>query len=195
MVEIRKEYPEVMGRLEIPGVVEEWVVQRNNTYYLNHNYRGTAEEGGAVFMDSANTLFTPPENLHLRGSDSAPGKTFHSLWQYKTGGAAFVTGAARATVTTLYEKADYLLVAVFEASMDPARPDYFNYSSYPTFASDAEMMDYIAKVRQRSLYTLPTDVLPGDRLLTLSTVSSAPGTDEKSVCLVLIFRHRPAAVY
>jgi len=192
MVDTHTEYPEVMGRLQIPGLLDEWVVQRNNTYYLNHNYRGTAEEGGAVFIDSACTLETPPENLHLRAGDSAPGKTFHKLWQYKTAGSAFATQAATATVTTLYEKLDYLLVAVFEASMDPAQPNYFNYTSHPTFATDAEMMAYVTSARQRSLYALPTDVQPGDRLLTLSTVSNAANDAEKPVCLVLLFRHRPA---
>ncbi len=191
MAKPHQEYPELLGRLLIPGLMDEPVVQRNNTFYLNHNYRGTAEEGGAVFIDSACTLETPPENLHLRASDNAPGRTFHKLWQYKNSGAAFVTQHSQATVTTLYEQLDYLLVTVFEASLDPSQPTYFNYASHPTFATDADMLAYVANARQRSLYTLPTDVQPGDRLLTLSTVSSADSDFEKSNCLVLIFRHRP----
>jgi hypothetical protein len=186
-----RDYPEVMGRIIIPGVVDEWLVQRNNTYYLNHNYHGNAEEGGAVFIDAACTLDTPPENLHLRASDSAQGQTFQPLWQYKTEGAAFALGASHAFVTTLYEQIDYQLVAVFEASLEPGHPMYFNYASSPTFATDAEMMNYIVQVRQRSLYALPTQVLPDDRLLTLSTVSGADTADEKSTSLVLIFAGKP----
>ena len=37
-------------------------------------------------------------------------------------GAAFALGASLAFVTTLYEQVDYLLVAVFEASLDPSQP-------------------------------------------------------------------------
>ena len=188
MTEIRKEYPEVIGRLVIPGVIDEWIMHRNNTYYLNHNYRGTSAEGGAVFMDAACTLDTPPENLHLRGSGSVPGKTFHALWQYKTGGSSFLYNAEVAHVTTLYEETQYLLYAVIETSGDPAQPDYFNYASHPTFATDEEMMNYLALARQHSLYTLPTDAQPGDRLLTLSTVTGADEAGGSGTNLVLIFR-------
>ena len=185
---IQKEYPEVIGRLVIPGVVDEWIMHRNNTYYLNHNYRGTSAEGGAVFMDAACTLDTPPENLHLRASGSVPGKTFHALWQYKTGGITFVYNSEVAHVTTLYEETQYLLYAVIETSGDPANADYFNYASHPTFATDEEMMDYLALARQHSIYNLPTDILPGDRLLTLSTVTGADDSGDQSTNLVLIFR-------
>ena len=192
--DVRKEYAEVMGRLQIPGVLDEWVVQRNNNfYYLTHNYRGTPEEGGAVFIDSACTLMTPPENLHLRGVDSVPGKTFHPLLQYKS--STFGTGATTAVVTTLYEKVEYELISVFEASMVTNHHLYFNYISHPTFTNDAEMMDYVAQVRRRSLYMLSADVQPGDRLLTLSTVSTNTSTDKVPVYLVLIFRNRPEVFY
>jgi len=185
------EYPDVVGKLVIPGVLEEWIVQRNNTYYLNHNFRGTSAEGGAVFMDVACTLDNPPENLHLRGSGSVPGKTFHPLWQYKTGGSAFGYASPTAHVTTLYEEVEYHLFAVIEASGDPASSFYFNYASHPTFATDDEMMNYVAQTRQRSLYHLSTEVSPGDRLLTLSTVSSADDATNQDTNLVLFFSAKP----
>ena len=186
MAKIRQEYPEIIGKLVIPGVLEEWIMYRNNTYYLNHNYRGTSAEGGAVFMDSACTLETPPENLHLRASGSAPGKTFHALWQYKTGGMSFLYNAEVAHVTTLYEEVAYLLLAVIETSGDPTQFDYFNYTSYPTFATDEEMLEFVELAKQHSIYNLPTDIQPGDRLLTLSTVTGTGS--EQSTNLVLIFR-------
>ena len=191
ITDMRKDYPEVVGKLEIPGVVEEWIVQRNNTYYLNHNYRGTSAEGGAVFMDAACTLDTPPENLHLRGRGGVPGKTFNALWQYKTGGMSFIYNAEVAHVTTLYEEQRYILFAIIETSGDPAKADYFNYASHPTFATDEEMMDYVARAREHSLYNLPTEVSPGDRLLTLSTVSSADDATNQDTNLVLFFSAKP----
>lgn len=187
----REEYPEVVGKLEIPGVIDEWIVQRNNTYYLNHNYRGTSSEGGAVFMDMACTLDTPPENLHLRGRGGVPGKTFNALWQYKTGGMSFIYNAEIAHVTTLYEEMRYILFAIIETSGDPAKADYFNYASHPTFATDEEMMNYVARAREHSLYNLPTVVNPGDRLLTLSTVSSADDPSDQNTNLVLLFSSMP----
>ena len=66
MKEISTEYPDVLARLYIPGVLDEYVVQRNNTYYLTHNYRGSLSDGGAVFLDRDCFISTPPENLLLR---------------------------------------------------------------------------------------------------------------------------------
>lgn len=41
------ENSDVVGQLTIPGVLEEVVVQRNNTYYLTHNYRGSSSDAGS----------------------------------------------------------------------------------------------------------------------------------------------------
>lgn len=179
-----KAYPDLVGKLVIPGLLDEYVVQgSNNTFYLTHNYRGTLQSGGAVFMDQANTLALPPENLHLRGNADVAGAVFHPLWQYRDGGAEFVKAHNKATMTTLYDKTNYMLLAVIETRQDPSAPNYFNYASHPTFETDQKMLDYVASAKQRSLYQLPMEVNPATRLLTLSTVSG----NQNDLCLVLIF--------
>jgi len=186
MEELHKEYPEVVGKLVIPGLMEEIVVQRNNTFYLTHNYRGTASEGGAVFVDESCNLKAPPENLQLRGNGSIAGKGFQPLWQYRDS-EAFAADYGVVTLTTLYEERQFVLVAVIVTSNDPASSDYFNYKSYLSFDTDQEMLDYVAKARQHSLYPITTDVQPGDRLMTLSTVSST-GESESLVLLLRMIR-------
>ena len=84
------ENSDVVGQLTIPGVLEEVVVQRNNTYYLTHNYRGSSSDAGAVFVDESCSLRSPPENLLLRGQGTIEGKVFAPLWQYATAGRDFV---------------------------------------------------------------------------------------------------------
>lgn len=180
----QQEYPEVMGRISIPGVLDEIFAQRNNTFYLTHNYRGALADGGAVFLDESCSLKTPPENMLLRGVGSVQGKSFSPLWQYQTQGDAFAVSACYADVTTLYEEERYVLFAVVVAESDPTRPGYFDYVSHASFSSDAEMSDYVQEARERSLYQFSVSVEPSDRLLTLATVSS--DTDGK--CLVLLFR-------
>ena len=93
MKEISTEYPDVLARLYIPGVLDEYVVQRNNTYYLTHNYRGSLSDGGAVFLDRDCFISTPPENLLLRGEGNVAGVSFAPLWQYESGGIGFAAGA------------------------------------------------------------------------------------------------------
>lgn len=186
--EQRKITPDAVGKLTIPGLLEEWIVSKEDvTYYLNHNIHNQSNYYGAVFLEQHRALEKPPENLHLRGSDAVSstgdGSVFHKLWQYKEGGSTFTMAHNRATVITLHEQIDFELIAVIEASLNPARPDYFNYFGQLSFQSDAAMMDYVNNARRHSIYTLPADVQPGQRLLTLSTVSMASDTS-----MVLIFR-------
>ncbi|MCI5956680.1 MAG: hypothetical protein MRZ54_06835 [Clostridiales bacterium] len=176
-----QENADVIGQLTIPGVLDEVVVQRNNTYYLTRNCRGVSSEAGAVFADESCSLRVPPENLLLRGQSSVKGKTFAPLWQYATAGANFAASAATATLTTLYEEAQYTLFAVIVADSDPASGSYFNYASHPTFATDEAMLAYVESARAHSLYQFNVDVQASDRLLTLATI----GGDS---CLVLLWR-------
>lgn len=177
-----EENGEVVGKLTIPGVLEEVVVQRNNTYYLTHNYRGGSSDAGAVFVDESCSFRSPPENLLLRGQSAVEGKVFAPLWQYATAGRDFVASATTAHLTTLYEEADYVLFAVIVASSLPSSPDYFNYAGYPSFVTDADMLSYVEAARAHSLYSFNVDVTASDRLLTLATLGS--GTES----LVLLYR-------
>ena len=182
LLPLLEENEEVVGKLTIPGVLDEVVVQRNNTYYLTHNYRGSSSDAGAVFVDESCSLRSPPENLLLRGQSSIEGKVFAPLWQYATAGRDFVASATSAHLTTLYEEADYVLFAVIVASSNPSSPDYFNYAGYTSFVTDADMLSYVESARAHSLYSFNVDVTASDRLLTLATLGN--GTES----LVLLFR-------
>lgn len=181
LIDLRAENADVVGRLVIDGVLDEVVVQRNNTYYLTHNYRGSNSSAGAVFADESCTLQKPPENLLLRGQSASPGKVFAPLWQFVNGGRDFVAANTYATLTTLYEEERYVLFAVIQAASDPASAGYFSYASHPTFTTDDAMLAYVQQAREHSLYQFNVEVLASDRLLTLATI----GGDS---CLVLLYK-------
>lgn len=174
------ENPDVVGHLVIDGLLDEIVMQRNNTYYLTHNSLGVTSQAGAVFADESCTFRLPPENLLLRGQSAVPGKVFAPLWQFVQGGQSFVASHNTARLTTLYEENVYELFAVIVADSDPASPGYFSYAAQPTFTTDEAMMHYVQTARQRSLYQFSADVQPTDRLLTLATLGSQS-------CVVLIY--------
>ena len=182
MRELVKEYPDVVGRLVIANVLDEIVVQKNNTYYLTHDYRGADSRAGAVFVDESCALKIPPENLLLRGQSVVEGKVFAPLLQYQTSGGGFVSASAIARLTTLYEEQSYALFAVIVADTDPSSSHYFNFASNPTFATDEEMLRYVDNARRMSLYQFNVGVQTSDRLLTLATVGNEGQT------MVLIFR-------
>ncbi|MDD3410495.1 MAG: hypothetical protein PHY12_06765 [Eubacteriales bacterium] len=173
---------DVIGRLTIDGVLDETVVQRNNTYYLTHNARGTFGSFGAIFMDEACTLRKPPENIILRGQCTDAGKLFEPLTQYAD--ADFAAQHALVRMDTIYEQAQYRVFAVVHANTRTDSSDYFNFAGYATFPSDDQMMRYVESAKARSVAALEADVQPGDRLLTLSTLE----TGDDGYCWVVLAR-------
>ena len=65
---------------------------------------------------------------------------------------------------------EYIPVAVFYTSVDPAHEDYFDFAQV-SFEDEASFDNYIREVRRRSLFDIPVDVKYGDLLLTLATCS------------------------
>lgn len=179
---LRANNTDTVGHLVIDGVADEIVVQRNNTYYLTHSARGSFSASGAVFMDEACSIKSPPENVLLRGQSAGQNNPFQSLRGYVDGGAEYVRQHALVRFDTLYEEAQYVVFAVVMASSDPQSPQYFNYAGYPSFLSDRQMESYVNAAKQQSLYEIPVEVLPSDRLLTLSTIGD--GTTKGSLVIM-----------
>jgi SrtB family sortase len=191
---LRQENKQVVGRLTIDGVLDETVVQYNNTFYLNHNARGVLSATGAVFVDEGCTLKKPPENLLLRAQANAAGKLFSPLLQYETGGTAFLTQHGIVRCDTLYEDAQYVIFAILRADSVVGSADYFNYAGYPTFPSDTLMMNYVAAAKAKSLIKVSVGVRPDDRLLTLATVPEG-GDTTSLVILCRMLRTGESAAY
>lgn len=176
------ENSDVVGQLTIPGVLEEVVVQRNNTYYLTRNYRGSSSDAGAVFVDESCSLRFPPENLLLRGQGTIEGKVFAPLWQYATAGRDFVASATFRPPDHPVRRGGLCALRGHSGQQQSLSPDYFNYAGYTSFATDADMLSYIETARIHSLYSFNVDVTASDRLLTLATLGSG------NESLVLLFR-------
>lgn len=172
---------DIVGRLRIDGVMDELVVLRNNTYYLNHNASGDYSGYGAVFADQNMGFRFPPENIVLYGRTSNPGKTFAPLKEYVEQGLEFAKLHPYVTFASPYEEARYGIVAVIQSSGDPAASDYFD-AQVLSFATDEEMLAYVSEAVSKSLYVFNADVRATDRLLTLVTLSD--GTDLSRIIVV-----------
>ena len=74
--------------------------------------------------------------------------------------------------------------AVVNADSRTDSQTYFNYAGYPVFQSDAQMLRYVEAACKRSAYNINVNVQPGDRLLTLATISEGSDTS----CWVILCR-------
>ena len=180
--------PDIVGRLTIPGLLQQTVVQKNNVYYLTHNVQGAPSTAGAVFMDETCLLRIPPENMLLRGQTTVEGQVFAPLRYYAAKDVEFLKQHALIEMSTVYENGRYVIFAVLLADRSLQSPNYFNYAGYPSFPSDREMETHIIAARQLSMYEIPIDILPGDRLLTLATIGQGA---EQNTLVILARLLRP----
>jgi SrtB family sortase len=178
---LQTENPDIVGRLTIEGVLNELVVQRNNTYYLNHNAMGAYSGYGAVFADENVNFRVPPENIVLYARTATEGKTFAALIQYESQGIEFAGRYAFLSLDTLYEQARYVIIAVVKTDADPASDDALPYRQF-TFATDGDMLTFARDAMEQSLYGFSVGVLPTDRLLTLITLSD--GSDSSGLVIL-----------
>ena len=168
---IRAENERVIGRIEIPNVIDEYIMHFNNTYYLVHDAKGDSSRRGAVYMDESCTLKKPTENLLLRGLGSSNMHVLSPLFKFQTEGELFATQNSILNLTTLYEEERYILFSIIITDSNVDDPTHFDFDSKTTFESDAEMLEYVDEVKSKSIYPFQTSVSADDRLLTLSTVS------------------------
>ena len=156
-------------------------MQRNNTYYLNHNAMGAYSGYGAVFADENVDFRMPPENIVLYGRTSNEGKTFAPLKQLRKPGHRVRGPYAFLSFDTLYEEARYVIIAVVKTDPIRLRPTRFALQALhlchrrrdAQFARDA---------MERSLYNFNVGVMPTDRLLTLVTLSD--GSDSSGLVIL-----------
>ncbi|HPJ03693.1 MAG TPA: class B sortase, partial [Candidatus Limiplasma sp.] len=173
--------PDIVGKLVIDGVMDELVVMRNNTYYLNHNAAGDYSGYGAVFVDQSLVFRYPPENIVLYGRTSNQGKTFAPLKNYVEQGIAYAQQHPFITFQSIYEEARYGIIAVIKSSGDPAAADYFN-AQVLSFETNDAMLAFVNEAVSKSLYSFNASVQASDRLLTLVTLSD--GTDLSRIIIV-----------
>lgn len=185
--ELQRQNPDIIGWLKIDGVLEEAVVQRDNEYYLTHNALRQKSVTGALFLDEKCDLKTVPGQMLIHGHNMKEGAMFGSLKKYKVKDASFYRAHPYIEFNTIYENSTYVIFAVAEVDLRRNKGDYLPFWEDVRFRSAQSFMDYVHKARDLSHYRCNVDVVPGDRLLTLSTCT---GNDDNKRLVVMARRLR-----
>ena len=180
--QLQAQNQDIVGWIKIDGVLEEAVVQRDNEYYLTHNVLKKKSVTGALFLDETCDLKNVPTQMLIHGHNMKEGAMFGSLKKYKVKDASFYRSHPFIEFNTLYENGRYVIFAVAEVDIRHAKPDYLPFWHHVRFSSAQAFSDYISKARALSHYRCNIDVVPGDRLLTLSTCT---GTDDNKRLIVM----------
>ena len=161
-----------VGYLEIPGVnMSLPVVQTNNdSDYLNKNFFGAATKYGCPFVSCINNVAELDFNTVIYGHHMNDRTIFGALDAYKS-----IDGFRSApviTFNTLYADYNWKVVAAFLTNAVAADDNGYVFNYYfNQLSSDEKKTEYFAALRERSLYDTGVDLLPSDKLLTLSTCS------------------------
>lgn len=138
--------------------------------YLKRNFYGKATKYGCPFVTHLNNIASLDMNTVIFGHHMNDGTVFGALDKYKT-----VDGFRSApvlTFNTLYNDYKWKVIAAFITNAEEKEDNGYVFKYYFTNLSTEERYAaYLNELARRSLYDTGVDVLPSDKLLTLSTCS------------------------
>ena len=167
MGELRRRNRDLIAWLEIDGVLDLPVVYRDNTWYLNHDFEGIRNPSGTLFLDEAHPLTERTQTLLIHGHNMKDGSMFAQLTHYQK--ADWCRRHPLIHLTTMWERETYMVFAVVRTPTDPSSPEYINFYTHRSFASDQAFEDYIRLLQSRSCFHSGLTVGPEDALLQLAT--------------------------
>lgn len=144
----------------------------NNDTYLNKNFYGKSTKYGCPFVSYKNRITYDSLDLNtvIYGHHMNNGTIFGALDQYKT-----IAGYKKAPVisfNTLYNDYEWKVFAVIITNGNSTGDNNYLFPyDFTTLSSQAKFSSYLSELAQRSLYDTGVDVLPTDKILTLSTCS------------------------
>ncbi|MEG1614250.1 MAG: class B sortase [Oscillospiraceae bacterium] len=162
---------DLVGWIKIKGLdINLPVVKgQDNEYYLKHNFNKEKSKYGSIFLSKDNNVETLDLNTVLFGhrmhSDT---EMFTNLKEYAT-----PEGFKKAPViefNTIYGNYSWKVYAVFitNGTASGDNGNVFRYT-FPNLATLENYGQFLAEVTQRKLYDTGIEILPTDKLLTLST--------------------------
>lgn len=159
---------DLIGWLEIPGVLDLPVMYRDNRYYLTHDFNKKKNAAGTLFLDENHRFSEKAQHLLLHGHNMKDGTMFGHLVHYLKD-IDYYRAHSIVHFDTLWEEEEYVIFSVMRVPLDVRDERFVNYFSYPVFAGEQQFDAYVRKVQLHSVYAIPIDVKHTDALLTLST--------------------------
>ena len=165
--EIYKMNSDMAGWIKIDGTNINYPVMHTPdqaNYYLKRDFYKNSSRHGSIYAAESASLTMPSDNITLYGHKMADGTMFASLHKYQD--KSFFEAHPLIQFDTLTEHHTYQISYVFIIS---AAPDTdFAYHIFVD-GSEKEFNDFIANCKSRALYDTGSEIVYGDKLITLST--------------------------
>lgn len=163
---LRRQNADIIGWLKIDEMLDEAVVQRDNSYYLDRDYLGYHNVNGAIFLEQTCDLSTWPYTYLIYGHNMKTGTMFGCLRNYEN--LTFCRNNPFITFDTLYEEGRYVVFAVATVSLDASNWRFVDFTKLHSSVV-AYRQNALNALVQQSKYISRIGVLPQDQLLLLVT--------------------------
>ena len=164
--ELRKENKDIVGWLKLDRLLEEAVVQRNNTYYMTHDAKKRENINGAIFLDAAISLKTRPYTLLIYGHNMKSGAMFGCLRNYEN--TSYYRKSPFLSFESLYEEGRYVVFAAGSIGLEENQADYIDVFGMLSDRRN-ERQQVIDVLKEVSVFPCAVDVQPEDQLLLMVT--------------------------
>lgn len=161
---------DVAGWLSIEGTSLDYpVVQTDdNLYYHRLSFEGDYSLYGVPFVDCGVDLKEPSTNTIIYGHNiKNDDQMFNSLTHYWN--TDYFIEHPVITFHSVYGERKYKIFAAFVANVNPEHGEVFQYHTFINANDLSDIQEFIYNVQVRSVLNTGVDVLPSDKLLTLST--------------------------
>ena len=170
--ELKTINPDVVGWISLPDTVIDYPVllapADSPDYYLTHDWQDHVTKYGSIFMLQSGLAAAGRKNTILYGHSMKDGRMFAALLKYES------LSFYRSHPVVLFQEGDqkvyWKIFAVIKVNTEPSQGQPFDYQK-PSYSSEHEFLDYLYQVRISSIFNLPVDLSPSDRMITLSTCS------------------------
>ncbi|WP_372631004.1 class B sortase [Cohnella sp.] len=161
--------PDLVGWLTIDDTRIDYPVMQNQQdgeYYLHRDFDKKENPNGLPFLDIHNRI-QDSDVLLIHGHNMKSGMMFADLMNYKK--ESYYREHPTIRFSTLYEKAEYEIVAVILSEVYRKSDQVFKYYQVEKTGTAAEFDSYVRNIKELSLYDTGVTARNGDRLIVLST--------------------------
>ncbi|RCW43518.1 class B sortase [Paenibacillus prosopidis] len=171
-----KQNSDLVGWIQMPGFkvpIDYPVMQADdNEYYLKRDFKKKSSFAGSIFMDYINN----PQmdmNIVIYGHAMNDHSMFGNLMNYYARADKY-TKHTKIFLNLMNTQFEYEVFSTYAANRD------YNYRQ-TNFSSDDEYLDFLQRIRDKSIYNYNVELTSDDKLITLSTCNNEFGDEYRSV--------------
>lgn len=145
-------------------------VSESSDFYLDHDFNGKEDMNGSLFLDARNDIEEPNDNMIIYGHNMKSGMMFGELKEFLE--PEFWREHKKVTFNTIYEKAEYEIVAVCLSRVLEDGDGEFKYYDFINAGNKKAFKRYVRNIKKLNIMDEEIKLSYGDKLLTLSTCNN-----------------------